>query len=331
MTGEIRNKALVLLENKFTTEQLQEIDLAIAKALCGYKVEKEETLPATTSYDIPIEVREFIARKRLKGCSGATIVSYEDLLKNFVGWCKKPLNTVKDIDILMYLDWVKSTRKITDRTLDTKRLILSSFYTFMHSTGKISYHPLSTIDRIKFKEKVREPLTDIELEMVRNSCVTLREKALFEVMYSTGARVSEIMNINYADIDKDHRSIIILGKGNCERHVYLNAKSMIAIDNYLKTRTDDCPALFVRDVKPYTRLTKAAIELSVRKLGERSGIGRRVFPHLMRHTMATDALGHGAKIDEVSALLGHKKIETTKIYAKTSNAALQRTHAQYII
>ena len=105
---------------------------------------------------------------------------------------------------------------------------------------------MSTIDRIKSKENFRQPLTDIELEKVRNACVTLREKALFEVLYSTGARVSEVASMNFADIDKEHRSIVILGKGNYERVVYFNAKSMLAIENYKASRTDDNPALFVQ-------------------------------------------------------------------------------------
>lgn len=330
MTNEIRNKVLLLLENKFTTEQLQEIDLAVAKAMRGYKIEKEETLPSVRNNEMPIEIKEFIARKRLKGCSKGTIYQYTDVLSNFAYWLKKDLSTVKDLDVLMYLDWIKTTYKISDRTLDTRRLILSSFYSFMHSTGKISYNPMATIDRIKFKEKVREPLSDMELEMARNACQTLREKALFEVLYSTGARVSEIVEINYTEIDKEHRSVVILGKGNCERHVYFNAKSMLAINNYLATRNDDNPALFIQTRAPYHRLGKSSIEQIIRNIGERSGIGRRVFPHLMRHTMATDALSHGAKINEVSALLGHKKLETTKIYAKISNATLQKTHAQFV-
>lgn len=265
------------------------------KQCFGYVVKKEETLPSVVDDDTQMVVKEFIARKRIKGCSNGTINLYRSVIKDFATYIKKDLITAKDIDILMYIDWVGTTRHNTLKTLDEKRLILSSFFTFLHTTGKMSYNPMATIDRIKFKETVRQPLSDLELEKVRNSCKTLREKALVEVLYSTGARVSEIVNLNYTDIDMEHRSVVVLGKGNCERTVYFTAKSIIAIQNYLNSRTDDNPALFIQGKKPNCRLGKTSIEREIRNLGVRSGISRRVFPHLMRHTMATDALNRGAK------------------------------------
>lgn len=328
MTNEIRNRVLVELGDNFTSEQLKMIDLAVAKALFGFVIKKEETLPVVADDASQMMIKEFIARKKIKGCAKGTIKLYQSVVKDFASYIRKDLNKVIDIDILMYLDYVETKKRLAKRTMDSKRLVLSSFYTFMHTTGKMNYNPMSTIDRIKSKENVRQPLTDIELEKVRNACVTLREKALFEVLYSTGARVSEVASMNFADIDKEHRSIVILGKGNYERVVYFNAKSMLAIENYMTSRTDDNPALFVQNKAPHKRLGRSAIEVIVHKLGLRSSIGRRVFPHLMRHTMATDALSRGAKIDEVSALLGHKKLETTKIYAKINAATLKMAHTK---
>ena len=102
----------------------------------------------------------------------------------------------------------------------------------------------------------------------------------------------------------------------------MNAKAMLAIENYIKTRTDENPALFVGSRAPYKRLGKEAIERELKTIGKRSGIGRPVFPHLLRHTFATDMLEHGASLNEVSELLGHKKLDTTKIYAKISTNTL---------
>lgn len=331
MTNEIRNRVMVELADKFTVDELHMIDLAIAKALQGVRVEKEETLPALVDQNESMYVKEFLARKRMKGCSARTIEAYVGLLREFSGWAdaaRKPLDKVKDIDILVFLDYVKTKNKVSDRTLENKRLILSSFYAFMHDTGKMTYNPTRTVDPVKYAAKVRQPLTDIELERVRNSCKTQREQALFEVLYSTGCRVSELVQINIRDINFQKRSLVVLGKGNKERYVFLNAKAIYAIEKYLNTRNDDNEALFVWENNPHNRCSKAAVEAIIRDIGKRSEIGRPLFPHLLRHTFATDLLAHGAKIHEVSAMLGHAKIETTKIYAKLGNNVLSNTHAQ---
>lgn len=328
MSNEIRNQVIMELQGEFSAEQLKIIDLAVAKAMRGYKIEKEETLPATTVYEMPLDVREFLARKKMKGCSDGTLKQYRDLLVDFTLWLKKDLRTAVDLDILAYLDY-RGKVGASKRTLDCKRLILSSFFTYMHDTGKMIYNPSKTVDPVKYKAKVREPLTDMELEKVRSACQTLREKALFEVLYATGGRVSEIKSMNYTEIDESSRSMVITGKGDQERYVFFNAKAMLAIEKYLESRTDDCPALFVSTKKPYNRIGKESIEKILKAIGERSGIGRPVFPHLLRHTFATDMLEHGASLNEVSELLGHKKIDTTKIYAKTSTKTLEIAYKRH--
>lgn len=323
---EIRNKVIAALENNFTAEQLKMIDVALSKVLIGYKIEVEETLPSVVGDLRPIEVQEFLSRKKMKGCSDGTIKQYAMLLDDFSAWAQRKLSQIRDIDILVYLDYVKTTRKISSRTLEGKRLIISTFYTYMHESGKMSYNPSKGVDRIKYKERVREPLNDIELEKVRNACRTPREKALFEVLYSTGARVSEIASLNRSDVDQTSRSTIITGKGDQERHIFFNAKAILAVEEYLKTRTDQNEALFVADINPHRRLGKTSIEKIIRELGERSGVNRPVFPHLIRHTFATDMLSRGAKIDQVSKMLGHKRIDTTQIYAKTSTESMRMVH-----
>lgn len=328
MSNEIRNQVIVELQGDFTTEQLKIIDLAVAKAMRGYRVEKEETLPATTVCEMPLDIREFLARKKMKGCSDGTIEQYKDLLSDFALWVRKDLRQVKDLDILAYLDY-RAKLGASNRTLDGKRLILSSFYTTMHETGKMAYNPCKSVDPVKYKAKIRKPLTDMELEQVREACQTLREKALFETLYATGCRVSEIIGIDYTEIDKKSRCVVITGKGDQERPVFLNAKAMFAIEKYLESRNDDNQALFVSSKVPHGRLGKEAIEREIKAIGKRSGIGRPVFPHLMRHTFATDMLEHGASLNEVSDLLGHKKLDTTKIYAKISTNALAISYKKH--
>ena len=330
MSNDFRNNILLDLQGSFTPMQLKSIDTAIAKAMIGFKIEKEETLPEVLNQYMPFEIQEFLIRKEIKGCSHGTICRYKEALSSFALWIKKDVKQVSDIDILCYLHY-KETHSfhkelLSKRTIEGQRRILSSFYSYMHDTGKITVNPMKMIDPIKYKSMVRQPLNDIELELVRNACVTLRERAIFEVLYATGGRVSEIQHINYNDIDFDKRRILITGKGDKERYIYFNAKAIIAIQNYLNERTDSNPALFVTIRNPHHRLGKNSIEKVIRDIGIRSGIKKKLFPHLLRHTFATDSLMHGARIEEVQKMLGHACIDTTRIYAQISDEDIRYTY-----
>lgn len=327
---DLRNRVLAELGGNLTAERLQMVDMAMSRALVGVRLEAEETLPEALSAGEPMEVREFLAKKKMKGCSEGTVNLYRIVLRDFCLWLRRDIKTAKDIDILMFLDYEKTAHGVSNSTLNSRRLILSSFFGFLADSGKIVGNPIRGVDTIKCKATVRKPLSDMELEMVRNACESLREKALFEVLYSTGARVSEVVSMNRTEIDRENRSMVITGKGNKERHIFFNAKAMLALKNYLSSRTDKNEALFVTEVSPYRRLSKASIEAEVKRIGNRSGIGRRVYPHLMRHTFATDALFHGARVEEVQKMLGHEKLDTTMIYAKTQTSTLQHSHRMYV-
>lgn len=330
MVGEIRDNIILSLQKEFTPEQLKMIDFAVAQAMQGYKVEKEETLPVACDAVLPTEVREFLIRKSMKGCADGTIQRYKELLTDFCLWFGKDIKTAKDTDILVYLALCKK-RGNSNRTLEGKRRTFSSLFTFLHDSGKIPLNPIRTIEPIKFEANIREPLDDLELEMVRNACISPRDKALFEVLYSTGCRVSEIVNMNYSDIDFRSRTARVIGKGNKQREVVFNAKSLLAIRVYMSTRDDNDPALFVSDRAPHGRLHKEGIERIVKEIGKRSGINRPISPHYLRHTMATDMLQHGAPLTEVQCLLGHTSPNTTQIYAKTNIDQAVQSHHRCII
>ena len=155
------------------------------------------------------------------------------------------------------------------------------------------------------------------------------EKGLF--YYSTGCRVTELERLDITDVDFQKKEVYLFGKGNKHRTSYLNAKAELAIRNYLASRNDNNPTLFVSDREPHNRIKKAAIEKRIRKLGETSGIGRRVYPHLIRHTTATDGLDRGMPVEEVQQILGHVNIATTMIYAEVSKANVKNDHRRCIV
>lgn len=174
-------------------------------------------------------------------------------------------------------------------------------------------------------------MTAIELEQLRNACATTRDKAMVEFLYSTGCRVTEIVNINKSDVNFETKEVVLFGKGNKHRTSYLNARAELALKNYLDSRDDDNDALFVSDRHPHNRLKKNAIEKRIGQLGKIAQIERKIFPHLIRHTTATNGLNRGMKVEEVQKMLGHENISTTMIYAKVAENTVKLNHTKCIV
>jgi integrase/recombinase XerD len=186
------------------------------------------------------------------------------------------------------------------------------------------------IKQPKVEKRLRKPLSDDVLELLRNVCATDREKAVVEFFYSTGCRLDEVYKLNRDDINWYNKSCMVIGKGNKEREVYISARSALFLKNYLEARRDSNPALFVGVRQPHLRLSGRAIEDIFGELGTRAGIKRKIHPHLMRHTMATNLLRNGASMSAVQGLLGHEDPATTQIYAQLDKDELHNIHRKNI-
>ncbi len=149
------------------------------------------------------------------------------------------------------------------------------------------------------------------------------------MLYSTGMRVEEIIQLNIDQIDFNNRECIVFGKGHKERIVYFDAKTKVHLQDYLKQRMDKNPALFVRLRHPYNRLKDGGIQLILRKLGDKLSI-KKVHPHKFRRTMATVAIEKGMPIEQVQNLLGHEKIDTTMHYTMVNQSYVKISHKKYI-
>ena len=175
-------------------------------------------------------------------------------------------------------------------------------------------------------------MSQLDLEKIRLSCETKRERAIVEMLYSTGCRVSELEHLNISDVNFETKEVVLFGKGNKHRTSYLNAKAEVALKDYLEDRKDVNQALFVYDRKPYERLKKSGIELIIRKIMQRTdGLTTHVTPHVFRHTTATMAIDRGMNVVDVSRLLGHSRIETTMEYITDNSESVKNNHKTYII
>jgi len=190
---------------------------------------------------------------------------------------------------------------------------------------------LENIRPVKYERIQKEPLSSRELLLIRQACSTIKDKALIEFLYSTGIRVSELVNIKKDDVDLLKNEVIVLGKGNKHRKAYLNDATNYYLKQYLTTRLDDTEELFVSLRAPHGKLTKAGVERLVAKIGENAKLERKITPHLFRHTCATNLLQRGMDITEIQRILGHENIATTMIYSKNLDEDIKSHHKKLII
>ena len=271
----------------------------------------------------------FIASKEIEGCSTRTLNYYRDNINKMLDTVNLPINEITTEILRNYLSDYKSNSNAGMVTIDNIRRTLSSFFAWLENEDYIIKSPVRRIHKVKTTRKVKETLTDENLEKLRDTCSNVRDLAILELLISTGMRVGELTRLNISDMNFQERSCIVLGKGNSEREVYFSAKSKMYIKKYLETRTDDNEALFVFLIKPHNRLGISGIEILIRNLGKDANINK-VHPHKFRRTMATMAIDKGMPIEQVQKLLGHIKIDTTMHYAMVNQNNVKISHRKYI-
>ena len=274
-------------------------------------------------------IKYFISAKEIEGCSKRTTSYYLENINTLIEYLNKPIKEITTEDIRKYLSSYKDNTKCSSTTVDNIRRVYSSFFSWLENEDYIVKSPVRRIHRIKTAVVVKETFTDENIEKMRDECSSIRNLVLVEMLYSTGMRVGEIVNLNIEDINLEERSCIVQGKGNKQREVYFDARTKIHLIQYLNYRKDESGAVFVSQNRPHQRLSISGIELIVRKLGIKAGIDK-VHPHKFRRTLATMAIDKGMPIEQVQKLLGHAKIETTMHYAMVNQNNVKISHRKYI-
>lgn len=271
----------------------------------------------------------FLSSKRVEGCSEKTLKYYDKTIKHMLNSINKRLDYITTDDLRNYLGNYRSDRLISKTTADNIRRILSSFFSWLEDEDYIIKNPVRRIKKIKKGRVVKDVLSDEHLELLRDNCDDIRDLAILELLISTGIRVGELVNLNIDDVNFNERECVVFGKGESEREVYFDAKTKIHLMNYLRTRNDNNPALFVSLKKPYTRLGISGVERRLRELGQKSKI-TKVHPHKFRRTLATNAIDKGMPIEQVQRLLGHVQIDTTMQYAMVNQNNVKLSHKKFI-
>lgn len=271
----------------------------------------------------------FITAKRIEGCSEKTLKYYRTTIENMTEVVGKSVRHIQTEDLRTYLTNYQQKNSPSRVTIDNIRRILSSFFSWLEDEDYILKSPVRRIHKVKTATNVKETYTDEDLEKMRDSCTELRDLAMIDMLASTGMRIGEMVLLNKADIDFNERECVVFGKGDKERVVYFDARTKIHLRNYINSRRDENPALFVTLRSPFGRIKIGGIETRLRKMGKELEI-EKVHPHKFRRTLATMAIDKGMPIEQLQQLLGHKRIDTTLQYAMVKQSNVKQAHRKYI-
>ncbi|MBU5429710.1 tyrosine-type recombinase/integrase [Kineothrix sp. MSJ-39] len=271
----------------------------------------------------------FLAAKQIEGCSARTIQYYKVTVEHMIRRIPLEIRKITTDDIREYLAEYQKMNSCGKVTVDNVRRNLSSFFSWLEEEDYILKSPMRRIHKIKTKQAVKEVISDEMIEQLRDHCKCKRDLAMIDLLYSTGIRVGELVGLNRADINFEERECVVYGKGDKERRVYFDAKSKLHLQDYLKERVDDNPALFVTLDAPYERLKISGVEIRVRELGRKLNMDK-IHPHKFRRTMATRAIDKGMPIEQVQKILGHSQIDTTMQYAIVNQNNVKSAHRKYI-
>lgn len=271
----------------------------------------------------------FLAAKRIEGCSERTINYYQITVKHLLLCTNTSVRKITTEEIREYLSDYQKLNNCSNVTIDNIRRNISSFFSWLEEEDYILKSPMKRIHKIKTKTVVKNTISDEGIERLRDYCKEKRDLAIIDLLYSTGIRVGELVNLNIDDIDLEGRECVVYGKGDKERRVYFDAKAKVHLKEYIDNRIDDNKALFVTLDAPYDRLKISGVEIRLRKLGRELQL-ERIHPHKFRRSMATRAIDKGMPIEQVQKILGHSQIDTTMQYAMVNQSNVKSAHKKYM-
>lgn len=274
-------------------------------------------------------LKMFLAAKRIEGCSDRTISYYQTTVKHLLSKTENSVRKITTEEMREYLSNYQKRNDCSNVTIDNVRRNISSFFSWLEEEDYILKSPMRRIHKIKTKTVIKSTISDEGIELLRDNCKEKRDLAIIDLLYSTGIRVGELVNLNIEDIDLEGRECVVYGKGDKERRVYFDAKTKVHLKEYIETRRDDNEALFVTLDAPHDRLKISGVEIRLRKLGRELNL-ERIHPHKFRRSMATRAIDKGMPIEQVQKILGHSQIDTTMQYAMVNQNNVKSAHQKFM-
>ena len=314
--SEFRNK----LYDKLTTKDADTVIGLLVEQMSLFNVEQLEQDVYTKEYEDMVGI--YLDALRVEGRSEKTLQRYQRELMKFHKFDPTPLRQITVFNLRQYFAAEKA-RGLADNTVKGNREVFHAYFGWLHHEGFLTIDPCGNLRSFKAKVEEKQPFSDIELERLKSGCETAKDRAIVSFLLSTGCRIGEVVKLNRSDIDFRTKEVKVCGKGNKERYVYFNDVTSMYLQTYLNSRTDNLDALFVS--KFNRRMNEHSHQAKLRDLGKKVGI-EKVHPHRFRHTFASNLIRNGMPIQEVSILMGHARLETTQIYAHTSQERVRLSY-----
>ena len=329
MYEHLRNDFAMKLYTDYGKQDISKILSALDSVVKDYEISEKTTALTVVEDQMPKELKIYFASKKLEGLSENTLILYRLRLRAFFNEIGCRLQDIDTNTIRLFLAEYQMRTGITNRTLDKYRQILNGFFDWCVNEDYIAKNPCKNIKEFKYEVEPRHALTRYQLELVRRSCKTKRDLAIVDMLYSTGCRVSELVNIKFEDIDNDKHTVHIVGKGRKHNTIRINDVARISLNEYLKERKSTSEYVFTSYYKPYRQITTRCVELMFSEIGKELNI--KITPHIIRHTTATLALQGGMDITQVQKLLNHSSVKTTQIYAETAQDDMLEAQRRYVV
>ena len=311
------------LSKSLTADSLSIVSDALLDELYGFELEQsKEQIQNGGTNDC---LTAFLETKAIEGRSPKTIEHYRYILNRFYEIIGLSTPDITVYHLRSYLAKGKE-KGYQDKTLEGIRSVFCSYFGWLHKEGLIKQNPCVNLSPIKCQKKIRLPYSDVDVEKLKECCVSLRDRAFISFLQSTGCRISEVCQLNRTDICYEKLEVTVLGKGNKERTVYFDEVTAMLLKRYLSERNDDYPALFIG--KGTERLHPGGVRKRLHDLSKAAGV-ENVHPHRFRRTLATNLIQHGMPIQEVATILGHDKLDTTLKYVYLDKNDVKNSYRKY--
>ena len=267
----------------------------------------------------------FLQAIAVQGRSQKTIATYKGVIKRLMQEIRVTVRRVTVYHLRSYLAKLKE-KGLKESTMEGYRQVFSSFFGWLFREGLIEKNPVVNLGSIKVPKVQKLIFSDIDMELMRQSCENVRDKAIICFLASTGCRVGELVGVNINAVDLKALECVVTGKGNKQRTVYLDNVTAMFLRNYLSTRKDDNEALFIN--RSGRRFKEDGIREMLLRIEKASGV-HHVHPHKFRRTLATTMAKRGMPIQVIAQILGHEKIETTMKYISMNKDDVKLKYQQY--
>lgn len=333
-TSTVINDILIQLSNIIEEKYIQQVKMILFMNLCNYVLQENITALVKSQDNTNLIIEKWLQELILEGCTRSTVYAYKSEILNFLRHSECDVKEAEENHIRKYLAYGKIVKHWKDATYNTKVRSLRSFFTWAYREDYINKNPMKKIKETKMEYRIGQTFSAEQRELIRCACCSERELAIVDLLYSSGARISEICQLNRDNIDFTNRRAVIYGKGKKEREILFSEQAKVHILAYLDQRTDcDC-ALFVSEKKPHNRMTDDGIRYILKTIQSRDHrlYGIKITPHAFRRTCGTDMINHGAPAEMVKEKLGHNSVNTTlQCYAKISRETAREAERRYCI